>query len=72
MATSTDLTESDTRWFAKDNDDDLTVARNRIASLLAVAYRRLVTMQRERDGRAISSIRELANTPRSSVHGDVP
>lgn len=68
MATSTDRNASDTHPFAKGDELSLTEARNRIANLLAIAYRRLVAMQRAQDDQATSGNYGLANSLRSSVH----
>jgi TubC N-terminal docking domain len=49
-----------------------TQARNRVARLLAIAYRRSVKLSRAVEDQAILGNRELANSATLSVHGVVP
>ena len=51
---------------------ETTQACNRIAGLLATAYRRSVTLPRAVEDEATSGNHELANSGRRSVHGVVP
>jgi hypothetical protein len=68
MATKTDRNVAHTRAVTKDCDSRLDHARNTIAGLLAVAYRRFGAIQRAAEQLKTSANPGLANTPRSSVH----
>lgn len=63
--------EFNTPKVHKGDDPDLAEACNKIASLLAMAYRRPATIKRAGEHQATSGNRELANSARSSVHGVV-
>jgi len=55
----------------KGDEPALVHARQVISSLLAAAYRRSLAVERSRESAASEGNGELANGPRSSVHGDV-
>jgi len=69
MATRTD--GGDHCELPNDDEPSLVHARKVISSLLAIAYRRSLALQRVQDDPATSGNHELANAPGSSVHGDV-